>query len=532
MPQQPQQKDHKSQAQAPSPAQEDIAQVTAHGAAHGAASSDLHSAAPRMSIVVIAYNQQSQIKNALNSILNQTSQDFEAIVVDDHSTDSTVSVINETVNDDARVHVIERSENGGAHLARRTGVAATRGEYVLFLDGDDTLDTDAVRRLTAAMDDKKADILRFGLTVVAADSDSAQLAKQVERNLNVSVGRQTGADVLRSVFSHKWSNRATWSVVDCVYRGAMVRDAFAQMADAPLGRLEDAYEFFVLAQCAQSMDFLMDYHGLNYTFGTGISSAGSATAATFGVTLKGTRRTLDAVFDFARITHDPETQECARDFAHYVHDLLADNWSARLSLEDGRQVFPRIRDDWGDAVAGYIAAYAWSKRAVFLDLHAGSLQQVDSDGVLAAWEGNLQACCEAVLQESTQDVTVTGMHNMQEKGSAMEASKDSEASTGLKGESSEACESHSDVSEKARATEMIARGAQSLSARDREWMRAVDKKVEDKRAQDVKLRITQASNRESKRKISQAERANSMKAKVRSKGKGLLLKAVDVARRH
>lgn len=528
MPQQPQQKDQKSQAQAPSPAQEDIAQVTAHGAA----SSDLHSAAPRMSIVVIAYNQQSQIKNALNSILNQTSQDFEAIVVDDHSADSTVSAINETVNDDARIHVIERGKNGGAHLARRTGVAATRGEYVLFLDGDDTLDTDAVRRLTAAMDDKKADILRFGLTVVATDSGSAQLAKQVERSLNVSVGRQAGADVLRSVFSHKWSNRATWSVVDCVFRGAMARDAFAQMTDAPLGRLEDAYEFFVLAQYAQSMDFLMDYHGLNYTFGTGISSAGSATAATFGATLKGTRRTLDAVFDFARTTHDPETKECARDFAHYVHDLLADNWSARLSLEDGQQVFPRIRDDWGDAVAGYIAAYAWSKRAVFLDLHAGSLQQVDSDGVLAAWEGNLQACSEAVLQESTQDVTVTGMHNMQEKGSAMEASKDSEASTGLKGESSEACESHSDVSEKARATEMIARGAQSLSARDREWMRAVDKKVEDKRAQDVKLRITQASNRESKRKISQAERANSMKAKVRSKGKGLLLKAVDVARRH
>ena len=448
--------------------------------------------APRMAIVVIAYNQQTQIEHALTSVMEQTSADFEAIVVDDHSTDSTLSVINDTVSNDARFHVIERSENGGAHRARHTGIAATKGEYVLFLDGDDTLDPDAVQRLTAAMDERKTDILRFGLTAVASDQANEQLAKQVESNLNVSVGRQTGADVLRSVFSHEWQNRATWSVVDCAYRGDMARAAFAQMTDASLGRLEDAYEFFVLAQCAESMDYMMDYHALNYTFGTGISSAGSATAEKFGASLQGMRRTLDAVLDFARTAKDPDAKACARDFAHYVHDLLADNWSARLSLEDGEAAFPQIRQVWGDAVAGYVAAYAWGRRSVYLDEHGLSLGDMDRNGVLSAWEGYVRMCGDAAMSQKPAD----------------------------------------GVGEEDRAASLIDEGAQPLAMRDFEWMRAVDAQVEGERAEALKARIEQASKREAKRKVSQAERANSVKARVRSKGKRLLLKAVDVARQH
>ena len=94
---------------------------------------------PTVSFVVIAYNVERYIADCLQSLQNQTNPDFEVVVVDDASTDSTKSVIESAIQNDSRFSLIAKDKNEGAHLARRTGVSHATGKYVVVVAGDDRL---------------------------------------------------------------------------------------------------------------------------------------------------------------------------------------------------------------------------------------------------------------------------------------------------------------------------------------------------------------------------------------------------------
>lgn len=96
-----------------------------------------------VSIVVNNYNYARYLRAAIDSALVQTWRPLEVLVVDDGSTDDSWSTIQSYGR---RVHAI-RQPNGGQGAAFNTGLAASRGEWVLFLDSDDTLDADAVQRM-------------------------------------------------------------------------------------------------------------------------------------------------------------------------------------------------------------------------------------------------------------------------------------------------------------------------------------------------------------------------------------------------
>lgn len=88
---------------------------------------------PAVSVIVPAFNRADTILRSVNSVIAQTFQDWEAIVVDDGSTDQTAAI---TTGLDPRIRVI-RQENQGLSGARNTGVTASRGEFIAFLDSDD-----------------------------------------------------------------------------------------------------------------------------------------------------------------------------------------------------------------------------------------------------------------------------------------------------------------------------------------------------------------------------------------------------------
>jgi len=90
---------------------------------------------PTVSVIIPTYNRAHLVGRAIRSVLNQTYQDFELIVVDDGSTDNTEEVIRSF--DDDRIRYIRHDQNKGGAAARNTGIKAARGEYIAFLDSDD-----------------------------------------------------------------------------------------------------------------------------------------------------------------------------------------------------------------------------------------------------------------------------------------------------------------------------------------------------------------------------------------------------------
>lgn len=98
------------------------------------------------SIIIPAYNCEAFLKRGVDSILRQSCPDWEVLIVDDGSTDSTPDVAQELCAQDERIRYI-RQPNGGVSAARNTGIDAAQGTYLLFLDADDYWEPDTLEIL-------------------------------------------------------------------------------------------------------------------------------------------------------------------------------------------------------------------------------------------------------------------------------------------------------------------------------------------------------------------------------------------------
>lgn len=92
----------------------------------------------KISIIIPAYNGEEYIKRAIESVLNQTYEDFEIIIVDDFSRDNTVSIVKKLQKDDSRIKLICLDKNsGGPALPKNKGFEISQGEFIAYLDQDD-----------------------------------------------------------------------------------------------------------------------------------------------------------------------------------------------------------------------------------------------------------------------------------------------------------------------------------------------------------------------------------------------------------
>lgn len=113
---------------------------------------------PKISVIVPVYNAENSLHRCLDSILNQTLQDLEVLLINDGSTDKSGSICDQYVEKDKRVRVFHK-ENGGVSSARNIGLKNMRGRYSIHCDSDDWVEKDMLYNLYKSLEATNADIL-------------------------------------------------------------------------------------------------------------------------------------------------------------------------------------------------------------------------------------------------------------------------------------------------------------------------------------------------------------------------------------
>lgn len=169
----------------------------------------------KISVIVLAFNVESYIAQCILSIRAQTFQDFEVIVVDDGSTDTTATAIRGAIGSDQRFQVIRNPANRGTFAARCVGASRAQAKHFCIVDGDDWLDPLYLERLYAAALQSGADVVECG--VVAVDDDGRR--RPVVQS-EVSPRDATGPAILDAAL-----RRTIWHVN---WNKLIVRELFCQ----------------------------------------------------------------------------------------------------------------------------------------------------------------------------------------------------------------------------------------------------------------------------------------------------------------
>ncbi len=210
----------------------------------------------RFSVIVPVYNTREYLSASVSSVLGQTCGDFELILSDDGSTDGSGPLCDALATQDSRIRVLH-GPNTGAGRARNRALDQAQGEFVLFLDSDDTLVPDALERLDEHIGRTGADVYFFRLRRITAAGESIQ-PPEAEAGGPVSLSQDPsillrwgagagGALWRRALFESRSDIRfGPWRVGEDLY---MTRRMLA-IADSAVQLPDVLYNYYIRSQSA------------------------------------------------------------------------------------------------------------------------------------------------------------------------------------------------------------------------------------------------------------------------------------------
>ena len=124
-----------------------------------------------VSVIIPCYNAQKTVARTVQSILSQSFKDIEIILVDDASTDNTSIILDRLARFDSKIQIVKHQKNRGEDAARFSGINASKGKYVCFIDADDTFTPDAIKILFDNAEREYADITEGAHTRILGRSN-------------------------------------------------------------------------------------------------------------------------------------------------------------------------------------------------------------------------------------------------------------------------------------------------------------------------------------------------------------------------
>lgn len=248
---------------------------------------------PRVSVVMPCYNRADSVRHAIDSVLAQTCSDLELVIVDDASTDETPEIIAEVASGEPRIRVILSERNAGPGVARNTGIAAARGQWIAFIDSDDWYEP---QRLEILLDEAE----RQGSALIADNQILVQ--EKTDRpfyllrpRTSVRVRRITPYDLLEG---DRWGRLTNLGLLKPVVKRQFLTDC-GILYDAEFSVGED---FYFLLKCTQRASYLLFVTEPLYNYRIRKGSLGSSPSVE---TMVATRRIHDRCADLFRQSADP-----------------------------------------------------------------------------------------------------------------------------------------------------------------------------------------------------------------------------------
>lgn len=151
----------------------------------------------KVSVIIPVYNGEKYIGKCIESILNQTYREFEIIVVNDGSTDNSANEVKKI--EDKRVKIYNK-DNTGVSDTRNYGLSKAKGEYVIFIDADDTIDHSLLETMVKTIKEKDVDIIRYNGYIQSKDGEYHGIEFPVKNNtiLSADSDKESIIDIINS----------------------------------------------------------------------------------------------------------------------------------------------------------------------------------------------------------------------------------------------------------------------------------------------------------------------------------------------
>lgn len=192
---------------------------------------------PKVSVIVPVYNIEKYIGRCIESIQKQTLEDWELILVDDCGSDDSMEVVKKYAEKDSRIKFIESEKNVGPMVAREKGYEKSTGDYIAFVDGDDTLVYNALDTLYSNAIKCNADIVSGGIVRIRTNNTKLYSAK------NNCEGVFNKKDIFYKLLKDEFAH----NLCAKLFRGELIRDIKYKNIEG-IKNGEDAYLFYQIVE--------------------------------------------------------------------------------------------------------------------------------------------------------------------------------------------------------------------------------------------------------------------------------------------
>lgn len=260
---------------------------------------------PILSIIVPVYNVEKYIGRCIESIQKQLLTDWELILIDDCGVDNSMAIVREYASKDSRIQYVESNTNVGPMVAREKGYKMATGEYVFFLDSDDTIPSNALDNMINAANNSGSDIIMGQMERVWEDGRHSPF------EINVTNGKKSTDEVYRLLLNNTFPH----NLCGKLFRSHLFNDNYLENFDN-LTNGEDGFLFLQLLEHANSI-YVIDDIVYYYWW-----HSDSSTHRPF------TPEMINGIVIFERYRHNVLTRHLGKNiemqYYEYLHTMLSE----------------------------------------------------------------------------------------------------------------------------------------------------------------------------------------------------------------